>query len=107
MSTKRVTQKDPHEWITGDEPMTHTQETYLKALAQKAGVKVSENLSKAEASETIEKLKKTTGPGVSHAISPRTKKTSPTSGASSVVGSGIEHMDDNINFHKEQNKDDL
>ena len=33
-------QKDPEEWVTGDEPMTAAQESYLHTLARDAGEEV-------------------------------------------------------------------
>ena len=49
-------EKDPENWTTGDEPMTGPQESYLQTLAREAGEDVPENLSKAEASELIDRL---------------------------------------------------
>ena len=49
-------EKDPEDWATGDEPMTGPQESYLQTLAREAGEDVPEGLSKAEASELIDKL---------------------------------------------------
>ena len=49
-------EKDPDNWTTGDEPMTGPQESYLQTLAREAGEDVPENLSKAEASELIDRL---------------------------------------------------
>jgi hypothetical protein len=49
-------EKDPDEWATGDEPMTGPQESYLKTLAREAGEEVPPDLSKAEASELIDRL---------------------------------------------------
>ncbi|MEV0074237.1 MULTISPECIES: DUF3072 domain-containing protein [unclassified Amycolatopsis] len=56
-------QKDPSDWTTGDEPMTGPQKSYLRTLAQEAGVDVPEELTKAEASERIDELQRTTGRG--------------------------------------------
>lgn len=56
-------QKDPQEWVTGDEPMTGPQKSYLGTLAREAGESVTEDLTKAEASEKIEELQKKTGRG--------------------------------------------
>ncbi|HEY7636256.1 MAG TPA: DUF3072 domain-containing protein [Gemmatimonadales bacterium] len=53
--------KDPSEWVTGDEPMTGAQESYLGTLGREAGEEVEPDLSKAEASEKIEKLQEKTG----------------------------------------------
>ncbi len=55
--------KDPHEWATGDEPMTGAQKSYLKTLSDQAGEEFNENLSKAEASLRIEELQEKTGRG--------------------------------------------
>ncbi|HWG13166.1 MAG TPA: DUF3072 domain-containing protein [Streptosporangiaceae bacterium] len=50
-------EKDPETWTTGDEPMTGPQESYLKTLAHEAHQDVPDELSKAEASELIDKLR--------------------------------------------------
>ena len=31
------TQKDPDEWVSGDDPMTGAQQSYLKTLCEQAG----------------------------------------------------------------------
>jgi Protein of unknown function (DUF3072) len=49
-------QKDPQDWVTGDEPMTAPQESYLRTLAREAGADVPEGLSKAQAPELIDEL---------------------------------------------------
>jgi hypothetical protein len=54
--TENPAQKDPSEWTTGDEPMTAAQESYLTTLAHEAGEDAPGNLSKAQASELIDKL---------------------------------------------------
>jgi len=51
------TQKDPQHWKTGDEPMTGAQKSYLHTLADEAGEKVDDSLTKAEASEKIDELR--------------------------------------------------
>lgn len=48
--------KDPQDWSTGGEPMTAAQHSYLHTLAQEAGEEVPEGLTKAEASELIDRL---------------------------------------------------
>ena len=53
--------KDPDEWVTGDEPMTGAQDSYLHTLAREAGAEVPENLTKREASELIDRLRERTG----------------------------------------------
>jgi Protein of unknown function (DUF3072) len=56
-------EKDPEDWVTGEEPMTGPQESYLRTLAQEAGEEVEEGLTKAEASRRIEELQRKTGRG--------------------------------------------
>ena len=56
-------QKDPDDWVTGDEPMTAAQQSYLTLLAQEAGEAVPEGLTKAEASRQIDELQERTGRG--------------------------------------------
>jgi len=55
--------KDPAEWTTGDEPMTAAQRSYLDTLAREAGEELPGTLTKAEASEQIDRLQKQTGRG--------------------------------------------
>ncbi len=55
--------KDPSEWVTGDEPITAAQRSYLDTLAREAGETVPADLTKAEASEHIERLQQKTGRG--------------------------------------------
>jgi len=55
--------KDPDEWVTGNEPMTGAQESYLNTLAAEAGEQVESDLSKAEASKRIDELQGETGRG--------------------------------------------
>jgi hypothetical protein len=56
--------KDPDQWVTGDEPSTGPQRSYLETLAQQAGEDVEpEALSKADASKEIERLQEETGRG--------------------------------------------
>ena len=43
-------EKDPDDWVTGDEPMTGAQKSYLKTLSEEARIDFDENLTKAEAS---------------------------------------------------------
>ena len=59
------TEKDPEDWVTGDEPMTGAQTSYLNTLSQEAGEKVSDDLTKAEASKRIDELQQKTGRGMS------------------------------------------
>jgi hypothetical protein len=55
--------KDQSDWVTGDEPMTGPQRSYLGTLAQEAGIEVPAHLTKAQASELIDELQQTTGRG--------------------------------------------
>jgi hypothetical protein len=48
--------KEPDNWVTGDEPMTGAQASYLKTLCEEAGETFDESLTKAEASERIDAL---------------------------------------------------
>ncbi|HZG07619.1 MAG TPA: DUF3072 domain-containing protein [Allosphingosinicella sp.] len=59
-------QKDPDDWVTGDESMTGPQASYLKTLAQEAGEEFDPELTKAEASKKIDELQHDTGRGVDH-----------------------------------------
>ena len=59
-------EKDPDEWITGAEPMTGAQKSYLKTLSDEAGEPFDENLSKAEASKRIDELQHKTGRGLNN-----------------------------------------
>ena len=53
------TQKQPDDWVSGDEPMTGAQRSYLKTLSEQAhdADAYDEALSKAEASKRIDALK--------------------------------------------------
>ena len=55
--------KDPDDWVTGDEPMTGAQASYLKTLSEQAHDPdaYAPNLDKAEASKRIDQLKQETG----------------------------------------------
>jgi len=58
-------EKDTADWVTGDEPMTGPQRSYLQTLAQEAGREVPDDLTKAQASNLIEELQQNTGRGAS------------------------------------------
>ena len=58
-----TTEKDPSEWVTGDEPMTGAQRSYLDTLARQAGEQLPADLTKAQASEHIDRLQQVTGRG--------------------------------------------
>ena len=49
--------KDPDDWVTGDEPMTGAQASYLGTLGRRTGEDVPDELTKAEASEKIDELR--------------------------------------------------
>jgi hypothetical protein len=55
--------KDPEDWVTGDEPMTAAQASYLGTLAREAGEEVPAGLSKRDASQKIDELQERTGRG--------------------------------------------
>ena len=62
-STDNPAVKDPSDWVTGDEPMTAPQRSYLDTLAREAGEEITADLTKAEASEHIDRLQSDTGRG--------------------------------------------
>lgn len=53
------TQKNPDEWVSGDDPMTDAQASYLETLCEQAGTPelFVSNLSKAEASKFIDEMR--------------------------------------------------
>ena len=51
------TEKPPEQWVTGDEPATGAQLSYLSTLAREAGESVPDGLTKAHASELIDKYR--------------------------------------------------
>ncbi|MCV7163702.1 DUF3072 domain-containing protein [Mycobacterium stomatepiae] len=55
--------KETSEWVTGDEPMTGPQRSYLHTLAQEANRDLPDDLTKAQASELIDELQQATGRG--------------------------------------------
>jgi hypothetical protein len=59
-------EKNPDEWVTGDEAMTGPQASYLQTLCHEAGEEFDPGLSKAEASKRIDALQAKTGRGVDH-----------------------------------------
>ena len=50
-------EKDPADWVTGDEPATGAQKSYLETLTRATDEDVPEDLTKAEASKKIDDLK--------------------------------------------------
>jgi len=53
--------KDPDNWVTGEEPMTGAQRSYLKTLSEEAKQPFDDSLNKAEASRRIDELQALTG----------------------------------------------
>jgi hypothetical protein len=62
-NTPGNTEKDPTEWVTGGEPMTGAQQSYLKTLSDEANEPFDPGISKAEASRRIDELQARTGRG--------------------------------------------
>ncbi|SCY72480.1 DUF3072 domain-containing protein [Paracoccus tibetensis] len=56
-------QKDPDAWVSGDDPMTGAQASYLKTLSEQADdpEAFDEKIDKAEASRRIDALKEKLG----------------------------------------------
>jgi Protein of unknown function (DUF3072) len=54
--TQQNPEKDPKDWATGDEPATGPQLSYVATLAREAGEEVPDGLTKAQASELIDRL---------------------------------------------------
>ncbi len=65
MSEQNTSEQNPEknvdEWVTGDEPATGPQLSYLQTLAREAGADVPEGLSKADASKLIDELQQRSG----------------------------------------------
>jgi hypothetical protein len=64
--TQQVTpqpERPTEEWVTGDEPMTGPQQSYLQTLTREAGEEPPADLTKAQASEEIDRLQDVTGRG--------------------------------------------
>jgi Protein of unknown function (DUF3072) len=57
------TQKHPKDWVSGEDPMTGAQESYLKTLAEQAHEPdpTEQDLTKAEASELIDEMRQQAG----------------------------------------------
>jgi hypothetical protein len=58
-------EKDPDEWVSGAEPMTPAQASYLQNLCRQANEEFDESLTKAQASKRIDELRAKTGKGSS------------------------------------------
>jgi len=50
-------EKDPEDWVTGDELATGAQKSYLETLTRQTDEDVPDDLTKAEASQKIDELK--------------------------------------------------
>jgi hypothetical protein len=55
--------KDTEDWVTGNQPMTGAQASYLQTLSEEAGEEFDPELTKAQASEKIDALQEKTGRG--------------------------------------------
>jgi uncharacterized damage-inducible protein DinB len=64
MADQSNMEKDPDDWVTGDEPMTGAQRSYLKTLCEEAREAFDDQLTKAQASKRIDELQEKTGRGV-------------------------------------------
>ena len=55
--------KDPDEWLSGDDPMTGAQASYVKTLCEQAGMPelFNDSLTKAEASKLIDEMRQQAG----------------------------------------------
>jgi hypothetical protein len=56
-------EKDPDQWVTGEEPMTGPQRSYLQTLCREAREEFNDKWTKAEASKKIDELQEKTGRG--------------------------------------------
>lgn len=50
-------EKPVENWVTGDEPMTGAQRSYLQTLSEETGEEFDDSLTKADASKKIDELK--------------------------------------------------
>jgi len=57
------TQRNPKDWVSGQDPMTGAQESYLKTLSEQAHKPdpTEQDLTKAEASELIDAMRQKAG----------------------------------------------
>ncbi len=56
-------EKPTDQWVTGQEPMTGPQTSYLQTLCREAGEEFDGSMTKAEASKKIEEVQSKTGRG--------------------------------------------
>jgi hypothetical protein len=54
-------EKDPSDWVSGDDPITPSQKSYLDTLARQAGEELPADMTKAEASQHIDRLRNQSG----------------------------------------------
>lgn len=54
-------EKDPDDWVSGDDPMTGAQASYLKTLCEESNEEFDPALNKADASKRIDELRARTG----------------------------------------------
>jgi hypothetical protein len=61
--TRSNTEKDPDDWVSGDEPMTGAQASYLKTLCEQAHRPddFDASLTKADASKLIDEMREKAG----------------------------------------------
>ena len=83
-STTSSAEKDNANWVTGDEPMTGPQASYLETLAHQAGEEPPTGLTKAQASDEIERLQGSVTPPAATATATAGTGASPTSRARSA-----------------------
>jgi hypothetical protein len=56
------TEKDPENWVSGDDPVTGAQKSYLETLSKQAEQPLPDKeMTKAEASQKIDELRKIIG----------------------------------------------
>ena len=89
MTDMSNTEKDPQEWVTGDEPMTGAQRSYLQTLSQEASVEFDDSLSKADASKRTDARQVTTGRAGADAPYGR-RPPQPPSGSRARAACGVE-----------------
>jgi hypothetical protein len=78
--------KDPEDWVTGDEAMTGAQRSYLETLAREAGETLPADLTKAQASEHIDRLQQATGRGAHNSDSDHANGPDDSGGAGDASG---------------------
>jgi hypothetical protein len=89
MAEQSNMQKDPDQWVTGDEPMTGAQRSYLKTLCEEAKVDFNDKLTKAEASKRIDELQEQTGRGQGSHGHPHHDRTANDQAAETTEASGF------------------